>query len=162
MTRQLPTIVEEGSIDELGRALAGRNASPKELGEALHCAVRLGRVMFIRALIAGGASIEAPGAPASWRPLHTAVEHGQPEAIRELVAHGADVNARSDEGMTPLHLAVDAATDSVDQVGSMHGLPIVRLLLELGADPAIRDDSGRTPRDWAAEANSDSVSAILE
>ena len=161
MMKKLARIVEEGSLDELEQALAGREASFGELCEALHQAARLGRVAFVRALIAGGASVEAPAPPASWRPVHTAVEHGQIEAIRVLVASGADVNARAEEGMTPLHLAIDAATDSIEQVGSTDGLAVIRCLLELGADPRVQDDTGRTPRDWALEAGSDIVSEIL-
>ena len=47
-----------------------------------------------------------------------------------VVQAGADVNARTDKGQTPLHLALNSPAVAVR-------------LLELGADPAARDDSGR-------------------
>ena len=50
------------------------------------------------------------------------------EKTRILVAHGADVNARSDEGRTPLLIACrrSGAKD------------VVKLLLERGANPSVK------------------------
>lgn len=53
---------------------------------------------------------------------------------KRLLSEGADVNARDDEGLTPLHAA--ASRNSVD---------VVRLLIEAGADVNARSNNGETP-----------------
>lgn len=160
MTRKLHRIVEAGSVDELAHVLAGRDAPCEELSAALHQAARLGRVAFVGALVGAGAPVDAPASPGSWRPIHTAVEHRQLEVIRELVACGADINAKSENGMTPLHLAVDVVADSVEQVGLAGGLHVVSCLLDLGADPDIPDSAHQSPRDWARKSGLDVLAEL--
>jgi ankyrin repeat protein len=138
-------MVEEGATNALARLLASRTFPPEELGQALHVAARLGRTAAIQSLVAAGASLEATAGEAKWTPLHTAVEHGRLETIRELVTLGADIDAKAAEGMTPLHLAIDAATDAAWQLGTAEDLRVVELLLDLGADPRLTMDSGDTP-----------------
>jgi ankyrin repeat protein len=48
----------------------------------------------------------------NWSLLHFAAEDCNPEIIRLLAARGADMNARAQNGWTPLHLAVDSDTDT--------------------------------------------------
>ncbi len=67
--------------------------------------------------------------------LHVAIWHaGIPELLSELLAAGADLEARDEEGMTPLLAAIIHAFED--------GVP--ELLLELGADLHARDAAGRT------------------
>lgn len=161
MTKTLDRIVEHASTEELGQILAAREFAFSDLDTALHVAVRLGLVPAIRVLVSAGASVEAYTKHGGWKPLHTAVEHGQLDAIRELSALGANVNSKADEGVTPLHLAVDAAVDSFEQVGATDSLPVVSLLLDLGADCEAQDDSGSTPKGWAEEAGMEALAALL-
>ncbi|UGU29886.1 ankyrin repeat domain-containing protein [Mycolicibacterium smegmatis] len=61
---------------------------------------------------------------------------------QRLLREGADVNAADDQGMTPLHFAVQR--DSVD---------VVRLLLDAGADANLPDFKGETPLYKAVRAS---------
>ena len=62
-----------------------------------------------------------------------------------LIAKGADVNAKSENGVTPLHRA------------ALHGhKEIAKLFIAKGAHLNAKDDLGklgRTPLDWAIEEN---------
>jgi len=68
-----------------------------------------------------------------------------------LVDHGADVNARSSNGMTPLHDAINYLSQE-----------IVDYLVDKGADPNIRDNSKRSavelaPAKFLKDTNVESV-----
>lgn len=161
VTKPIDEMIESSSTDELTHALADGCFGMDDIADGLRTAIRLGRVPAIRVLVSAGASVEGIAAQTGWRPLHTAVEHGQVEAIRELAALAADVNSRTRDGMTPLHLAVDAAADAVEQVGTTEAASVVKVLLALGADPGLQDASGRTARDWARDAMSEELLALL-
>eukprot|EP00755_Sulcionema_specki_P001899 Sspe_Gene.26422::Locus_10936_Transcript_1_1_Confidence_1.000_Length_1225::g.26422::m.26422 len=68
-------------------------------------------------------------------PVHAAVESGHAPMISEVVKSDPSlVNARNNDGSTPLHLA---ACDGK--------IEVVRLLVELGADVEARNDRGENP-----------------
>jgi ankyrin repeat protein len=66
--------------------------------------------------------------------LHDAAAAGDVGLIRRLLAAGADVDARDDEGRTPILVATVARRTEA-----------VRVLIEAGADVDIRDDSLANP-----------------
>jgi len=107
-------------------------------------------------------------------PLHTIlipdkVQRGDLEFGQRLLDWGAGVNARDDEGWSPLYMAagngrldfvqmlldhgatIDAPTlygrTPLHQASTWGHVDIVRLLLEHGADPNISDSYGETPPD---------------
>ncbi|KAF5742970.1 caseinolytic peptidase B protein [Tripterygium wilfordii] len=71
-------------------------------------------------------------------PLHMAAKNGCNEAARLLLAHGAIIEARANNGMTPLHLAVWYSIRSDD-------CSTVETLLEYNADGSAQDEEGKTP-----------------
>lgn len=69
------------------------------------------------------------------------------ESIRLLIAAGANVNARDNNGNTPLHEASQSFRGHTD-------LPeIIRILIAAGAKVDARNNDGVTPLMWAAEGN---------
>jgi ankyrin repeat protein len=65
-----------------------------------------------------------------------------------LIGHGANVNARAQDGFTPL---LNAGT-----------LELTRFLLQHGADPFAKDNRGETALDWAKQMNRKEQAALLE
>ncbi|KAL8129662.1 hypothetical protein V2J09_018817 [Rumex salicifolius] len=71
-------------------------------------------------------------------PLHMAAKNGCNEAAELLLSHGAFVEAKANNGMTPLHLAVWYSIRSED-------CSTIKTLLEHNANCSAKDDDGLTP-----------------
>ena len=70
-------------------------------------------------------------------PLHGAAANGELATVQLLIDRGADVNARADNGQSPLHLC------------NSH-LEVTKTLVDNGADPNARDgEHDNTPLGWA-------------
>ncbi|KAM7217653.1 hypothetical protein V8F06_007037, partial [Rhypophila decipiens] len=78
--------------------------------------------------------------------VHVAAYFGVGEAVAELLKAGADVNAKANDGRTPLYRASGNGHDSV-----------VQQLLAAGADVNAKDNDGRTPLHEASGNGHDSV-----
>lgn len=75
--------------------------------------------------------------------LFTVVEQPDGSAkIPAMIQRGDDMDARDEQGMTPLHHAAEA--DNADAV---------KQLLKAGADQSIQDNQGRTAFDIAQQGN---------
>ena len=68
--------------------------------------------------------------------LHLAANAGNPDLMAYLIRNGAQINPDDDEGMVPLHFAVQSRSEAV-----------TRLLVAKGADTTAKDANGRTPGD---------------
>ncbi|XP_015668615.1 2-5A-dependent ribonuclease [Protobothrops mucrosquamatus] len=66
--------------------------------------------------------------------LNVAVKKGDLQLAQQLLEEGANINAKVENGWTPLHSAVQRNSEN-----------IVNFLLEKGADPLARKDNGATP-----------------
>lgn len=81
-----------------------------------------------------GAAVAAPSQRLMTMPLHQAVAQGNLAAVSNLLALRADVNARNEQGHTPLALAVNAGR-----------VDLVMTLLTNGANVNLPDTNGVTP-----------------
>lgn len=59
----------------------------------------------VRELLNAGGDVNAKLLPGGWTALHCAVERGYKEMVRLLHAFNANVNAKTESGQTPLHIA---------------------------------------------------------
>ncbi len=110
---------------------------------ALHYAGFFGGDRLIaETLLDAGAEVNAVADnPTRVQPLHSAVAGRGYEVARLLVERGADVNARQQDGFTPLMGAAQNGDDAE-----------VEWLLSQGADPSAINEEGKTAATYADEA----------
>ena len=88
---------------------------------------------------ARGIKPEPPTAKAPDISIHQAANDGNIEAVKQALNDGADVNAKEDNGFTPLHEAANQGHKE-----------IVELLIAKGANVNAKDEKGYTPLDQSA------------
>ena len=106
----------------------------------------------VRLLLARGADVaQAAKNPMRVQPLHAAAAGRSFQAVKLLVDAGAPVNARQQEGWTPLHEVV------------RHGdVETTRYLLAHGADPRQQNDAGKSAIGLAAEGGNAEILKLLK
>ena len=96
-------------------------------------------------------------------PLQAAAWYGDSELVRVLLAYKVDINARCNQGWTPIH-CVSQGFQHSNILNISQSLPdVARLLLEHGADvdAQVSDGSGRTPLHVTMEFNRVEVVRVL-
>jgi len=98
--------------------------------------------------------------PNGWTLLHLAAQCGNEKMIRFLIERGSDIEARDNEGLTPLMLACETGYTSLRLNPS-----VVKTLLELGANPNSEDFEGRRASSLVrllASPAAEKITALLE
>jgi len=124
-------------LHESGQALDGLLADPRIDLEAenangerpLMLAAIRGRLAWVQLLVKRGAQIEPTRGRKAWTALHYACSGPDQGVAAWLLEQGADINARSENGSTPLMMALGYGS-----------LDSAALLLQRGADAALRND----------------------
>ena len=80
-----------------------------------------------------------------WTPLHSTAAWGQHHAACVLLSYGANINAQTQGGQTPLHLASCPEEES---------LPLLEMfLLHRQLDVSLKNNVGETARDLALRSS---------
>jgi ankyrin repeat protein len=110
-------------------------------------AARRGDLETIQKLIDSGVDVNAKKRTLTvtgWTPIHYAAYYGQANAIRALVKAGGKINARDDEGDTPMSLAV----------GNRTSTELIDVLMEVGAEI---DRGATSPLQMAASSGNEQM-----
>ena len=95
------------------------------------------------------------GAKISSKTLFSTCENGDLEAIKYLIENNADIEARNEDGQTPLIIVSMRLSWMMDQ------LEAVTYLVEKNADVQARDKDGKSAFDWAKENGRDDIAKYL-
>lgn len=136
-------------MHESGQALDGLLADPRTDVEAenangerpLMLAALRGRLLWAQWLVKRGAQIEPKRGQKAWSALHYACSGPDQGVTAWLLEQGADINARSENGTTPLMMALG--------YGSLESAAV---LLQRGADRSLRNDLGLDAWEFARRA----------
>ena len=87
----------------------------KELDDTLLKACEDGELLYIKALLVAGASINARDFD-QWTPLHHAVDLGATDITKFLIDNGSDIGAIGVDGLTPADIAANHKYSNIAQM----------------------------------------------
>lgn len=104
---------------------ASVNVMTKDFYTPLHTAVRHGKHLVVQVVLGFGADVNCRGGQNREAPLHLAarLKSDARHVSEMLLKSGANVNAATEDGITPLHIAIEAGN-----------YDLVRMLLDENAD----------------------------
>ncbi|WP_377355076.1 ankyrin repeat domain-containing protein [Phenylobacterium terrae] len=154
-----PDLVEACLLGRRAQVVSAIAADPQLVKTAtpngrtlLHYAAYVGDAALVDALADRGADLDAPAAGVFLSPpIVQAILGGRMATLERLIARGANVNARLDDGSTPLHEAAQLGEEAM-----------VRALIQAGADPKALRRDGRSPRDLAAARGHARIAELLD
>lgn len=148
--RALFWAIQSGMNLEMVVAILETGEDPDEPGTTwppMYTAAYYGKVDIVREFLRRKLDIELCGSN-GWAPLHAAFDNV--EITSALLEAGAKVDPMSDDGYTPLHLAVIYSCDDT-----------TRALLEQKADPLKRSTDGKTALHKAASTGNLATMALM-
>ena len=154
-------LAARGGLDAFIRELLARGASPGSADgwgyTPLHHAAKYGHTSTMKLLLAAGAAPSTQATNDGFTPLHIAVMERRLEPVRALIEAKADLEARDDDGRTPLHWGPFAYAPQPVHIYADLGAPhdtvfkdpgpavIIDVLLDAGARIDAADARGDTP-----------------
>ena len=107
--------------------------------------------IIVRRLIEAGAPINDTASYGLWYALHNAVVEGNSEVVEVLLSAGANPDVLSEDGSTPLMMAVRGGDAR-----------IVALLIKAGANVFLKNEDDETAVDMARQAGFDAAVKLIE
>jgi ankyrin repeat protein len=101
--------------------------------------------------------VAKPANPIADRALLDAAKEGKIEEVKKAIAAGADVNAKTNDGNTPLFYSVRWER----RYPFEEYKEVVELLIAAGADVNAKDRVGKTPLDRASDNEKPETAALL-
>jgi ankyrin repeat protein len=157
---------QEGSVDTARWLLnhgANANAEDEDGLTPLHLAARAKSPEIVEMLLERHADIHAQNLKGEVALHFAACDSDHPfeiNVLQLLLDHGANVNARDDEGSTPLHHSSFRDADSIFECAD-GTVEVTRLLLEHGANIDAENDEGDTPFMVALKAGHPELAEFL-
>lgn len=106
-------------------------------------ACRRNEISMIQALLNNNPGLVRSIGLHGYTPLHVAAEKGYPACVNLLIEYGAEVDAKDENGLTPLIMAV------CKQNIKCQDIECVEILLDHGASISIKDNRGESPLMWS-------------
>ena len=97
--------------------LVGCGGPPKDIWEA----ASKGNIEAVKRHLATGTDVDVKGGWMVITPLHMAALNGHKEIVELLISKGADVNAKAEDGETPLDATIEFRHPQIADLLRKHG-----------------------------------------